>query len=120
MIDSRVGKRIKECRERLGLTQEEFAEKAGFTTNYISTIERGASFPRYEPLVRLLNGLQVSADEIFCDVLEYSTPYTEKKLCYELSQLHNEAQRRIMKMVELMIKAEKELVMESDCEYLYK
>ena len=48
MIDKRIGKRIKECRERLGLTQEQFAEKVGLATNYISTVERGASFPRCE------------------------------------------------------------------------
>lgn len=48
MIDKRVGKRIKQRREQLGLTQEQFAEKLGVATNYISTIERGASFPRYE------------------------------------------------------------------------
>ena len=27
MIDKRIGKRVKECRERLGITQEELAEK---------------------------------------------------------------------------------------------
>ena len=41
----RIGKRIKQCRERLGLTQEQFAEKTGLTTNYISTVERGAILP---------------------------------------------------------------------------
>ena len=53
MIDKRVGKRIKQRREQLGLTQEQFAEKLGVATNYISTIERGASFPRYEKLVAI-------------------------------------------------------------------
>ena len=48
MIDNRIGKRFKQCREALGLTQSEFAEKAGFTVNYISTIERGTTFPRCE------------------------------------------------------------------------
>ena len=51
MIDKRIGKRFKQCRERLGLTQEELSEKTGLTTNYISTVERGASFPRCEKLV---------------------------------------------------------------------
>lgn len=36
MIDKRVGKRIKQRREQLGLTQEQFAEKLGVATNYIS------------------------------------------------------------------------------------
>lgn len=50
MIDRRIGERIKQRREELGLTQEQFAEQLGLTTNYISTIERGASFPRYDKL----------------------------------------------------------------------
>ena len=69
MIDVRIGRRIKQCREKLGLTQEEFAEKTGFTTNYISTLERGKSFPRCENLIILLNALEVSPEAIFCDVV---------------------------------------------------
>ena len=80
MIDNRIGKRIKQCRERLGLTQEQFAEKTGFTANYISTLERGASFPRCEKLITLLNALEVSADAIFCDVVDHSTKYKANKL----------------------------------------
>ena len=43
MIDKRIGKRLKQRREELGLTQEDLAEKLGLTPNYISTVERGAS-----------------------------------------------------------------------------
>ena len=71
MIDKRIGKRVKQCRERLGLSQEEFAEKTGLTANYISTVERGMSFPRCEKLIILLNGLEVvvsaSAEAHFAD-----------------------------------------------------
>lgn len=59
MIDKRIGQRFKQCREKLGLTQEEFAKKMGVTINYISTIERGMTFPRCEKLVQLLNALGV-------------------------------------------------------------
>lgn len=34
MIDKRIGKRIKERREELGMTQDQFAEKLGVATNY--------------------------------------------------------------------------------------
>lgn len=108
MIDKRIGKRIKQCREQLGLTQEEFAEKTGLTTNYISTIERGASFPRCEKLIALMNGLETSSDAIFCDVLEYSTDYKTSKLSEELAALPPDAQKRILQMLELMIRQEKE------------
>lgn len=108
MIDKRIGKRIKQCRERLGLTQEEFAEKTGFTANYISTLERGASFPRCENLILLLNALEVSADAIFYDVLDHTTEYKATQLSNELGTLSVDAQNRILQIVELLIRQEKE------------
>lgn len=104
MIDKRVGKRIKQRREELGMTQEQFAEKLGVATNYISTIERGASFPRYEKLVMILNGLQTSADAIFCDVLDYSSDQKASELSAKIEKLPPDEQKRILGMVELMIK----------------
>ena len=103
MIDKRIGKRFKQCRERLGLTQEDLAEKTGLTTNYISTVERGASFPRCEKLVLLMNALETNADAIFCDVLEHSTEYKASQLSKELATLPKDSQKRILHMVELMI-----------------
>ena len=104
MIDKRIGKRIKEQREALGLTQEQFAEKIGVTTNYISTVERGASFPRCEKLILLLNGLETSADAIFCDVLDHSSEYRTSYLSAQLEKLADDDKKRILEMVELMVK----------------
>ncbi|MCI8619939.1 MAG: helix-turn-helix transcriptional regulator [Oscillospiraceae bacterium] len=106
MIDKRIGKRVKEARERLGLTQEEFAEKTNFTVNYISTIERGASFPRCENLIKLINALETSADAIFCDVILYSNDYKTSQLSNELAALSPKAQKRILRTLELMIEQE--------------
>ena len=107
MIDIRIGKRIKQCRERLGLTQEQFAEKTGFTSNYISTLERGASFPRCENLIILLNALEVPADAIFCDVVTHSAQYKSNQISEQLQELSPEAQERILQMLELMLQQEK-------------
>lgn len=107
MIDKRIGKRIKEQRERLGLTQDKFAERLGVGTNYISTIERGASFPRCEKLIAIINGLETTADAIFCDVLEYSTEYRTNALYEELQELPVTEQKRILDMVALMVKQAK-------------
>lgn len=106
MIDKRIGKRIKERREQLGMTQEQLAEKLGLATNYISTIERGASFPRCEKLILLLNGLETSADAIFCDVLDHSTSSRASALSEKIESLTPDAQKRILDMVELMIRQE--------------
>lgn len=103
MIDKRIGKRIKARREELGYTQEQFAEKLGLATNYLSTIERGASFPRCERLIQLLNGLETSADAIFCDVLEHSADYRTTELSRKLSALPAAEQKRILDVVEIMV-----------------
>lgn len=108
MIDKRIGKRVKQARERLGITQEDLAEKTGLTTNYISTVERGMSFPRCEKLIILLNGLETSADSIFCDVLEHSGESKASELSKKIADLPPEAQKRILQMVELMIQQEKD------------
>ena len=86
--------------------QRELAEKTGLTANYISTVERGMSFPRCEKLIILLNGLEVSADAISCDVLEHSTSYKSSELSEKLASLSPQAQKRILQMVELMIQQE--------------
>lgn len=103
MIDKRIGERIKQSREKLGLTQDQFAEKIGLTTNYISTIERGAAFPRYDKLIRIINGLETSADAIFCDVIVHSTKYRTTRLSEDLDQLSPKDKQRILETLEFLI-----------------
>lgn len=106
MIDQRIGKRIKQCRERLGLTQEEFAAKTGFSVNYISTLERGASFPRCEKLITLLNALGASADEIFCDVVYHSCMNKANNISMAIASLPPEGQQRVLNILEFVISQE--------------
>ena len=106
MIDKRIGRRIKECRENIGLTQEQFAEKIGMASNYISTVERGASFPRCENLIAIINGLGVSADAIFCDVLLCSNDYKSSQLSAMLADLSPISQKRILQTLEVIIQQE--------------
>ena len=108
LIDKCVGRRIKECRERLGLTQEQVAEQLDVSINYISTIERGTTFPRYERMIRLLNILQTSADAIFCDVLTHSSAYRASILSEQIGELPAKEQKRILDVVELLIQQAKE------------
>ncbi len=108
MIDKRIGKRIKECRENLGLTQEQFAEKTGLSVNYISTIERGSSFPRCERLITILNALNVSADAVFCDVVNHCTAYQANDISKRLSELPAEEQNRILNTLDFLIRQAQE------------
>lgn len=107
MVDAKIGKRIKECRKKLRLTQEQLAEKTGFSSNYISAVERGVTFPRYENLIILLNALEVSADAIFCDVVHGSMHYREAELSRRLEGLPCKEREFILDFVEFMIKRQK-------------
>lgn len=106
MIDKRIGMRIKQYREKLGLTQEELEEKTGLASGYISTVERGITFPRYEKLITIINTLGVSADAIFCDVLINSSAYKESILSEKLASLPPQSRQRILQLVEFMIQQE--------------
>ena len=99
----KVGKRIKECREKANLTQEALAEKVGCSATYISAVERGASFPRGDKLIAIMNIVQASADAIFCDVVDNSATYKTSMLSEKMCKLSAADQQRILEMVELMI-----------------
>lgn len=57
-----VGQRIINRRKKLGLTQEELAERADLTIQFISYAELGKRAMRPENLLKLSTALEVSAD----------------------------------------------------------
>jgi transcriptional regulator with XRE-family HTH domain len=56
---------IRENRRRLGLTQEQFAEKANVSTHYIALIETCNKYPKPEMLERLAKALGVEPLQLF-------------------------------------------------------
>lgn len=104
MIDKRPGRRIRENREALDLTQEQFAEKTGLTVNYIARVERGEAFPRLENLITIINALGVSADAVFCDVIDCSADYPVSALAKELDSLPYGRREQIMEVVRLLVR----------------
>ncbi|MCF7758334.1 helix-turn-helix domain-containing protein [Paenibacillus xylanexedens] len=60
-----VGNRIRELRKAKGWTQEQLAEAAGLHYSYIGGVERGDRNISLETLEKIMNGLQVNAEEIF-------------------------------------------------------
>ena len=103
MIDKRIGMRIKECRERRKLTQDNLSEAVGLTTGYISSIERGEKFPRIDRLIAILNVLEASANDIFIDVLDNAHEVQASELSMRLAELPPKEQRRILTVVSAMI-----------------
>ena len=64
-----IGKRIKEARERLGMTQSELAEIVGVTGSAITNYEKETSHPKEPIMYKLFDALQVDANFLFQDVV---------------------------------------------------
>lgn len=60
---SEIGKRIARRRKELGLKQVEVCERAGINDKYLSCIERAASIPSLEVVMRLALALDTTPDE---------------------------------------------------------
>ena len=102
-----IGKRFKENREAIGITQVELAKIVGTSVTYISSVERGLSFPRGDKLVAMLNALNSSADSVFCDVVDGSTKQRACALYDMLLDLPTSEQNRILEIIEFLIRQSK-------------
>ena len=98
-----IGLRIKQCREKQGYTQQQFADKIGITPNYLSDMERGKKFPSIDTLVDIINALNVSADDVFMDVINEGYKIKASKFGELIATLPYEKQRRIFAVVEVLI-----------------
>lgn len=81
-----LGKRIREERQKLNLTQEMLAEDIDLTTAYIGQIERGERNLTLENLVKVANRLGVTIDYLLADSLSSSND----TYIVQLAQLLNE------------------------------
>jgi len=65
-----LGKRIRSCRKRLHLTQEQLSEMAGISLSFLGHIERGSRKASLETIVSLCNKLKVSPQILLQDSLD--------------------------------------------------
>lgn len=61
-IDSRLGDMIRSYREKLGLTQEEMAERLQVNLTHYGNIERAACNPSFSLFLRIAKELNLSVD----------------------------------------------------------
>lgn len=61
----KIGLRIKELREQKGLSQEQLAEKASISTDYLGKIETNINNPGMIGFYKVIIALDVSFSEFF-------------------------------------------------------
>jgi transcriptional regulator with XRE-family HTH domain len=64
-VAERIGANLAECRERMGISQEELGFRAEMHRTAVGQIERGIRIPRADSLVKLAGALGCSP----CDLL---------------------------------------------------
>lgn len=63
-----LGETVRTVRTKAGLSQEELAEKANLTRNYIGQIERAEKRITLETLAKIARGLRVRVSELTRDL----------------------------------------------------
>lgn len=60
-----LGRGIRQCRERLNVSQEELAARAGLHRNYIGLLERGERNASAKTLITLARALNVGPGDLW-------------------------------------------------------
>ena len=75
--DLNVGRRLRELRQRRGLTQRALARASDLSANAIGLIERGETSPSVSTLHRLALALEVPIAELFVEAGEQTVVFTK-------------------------------------------
>ena len=97
-----LGRRIREERQKLNLTQENLAEAINVSTAYIGQIERGRRCPTLDTLICIANTLGVSIDYLLRESLTPTSPALMNlwvQLTRDLSEQEKEMVIELVKVV---------------------
>lgn len=98
-----IGRNIRRFRLERKLRQEDLAERAGLSANYIGMVERAEKIPSLEAFIAILNALEVSADMVMSDVLVHGYTVKNSMLNEKLAKLKKEERDRIYAVIDAMI-----------------
>lgn len=77
---SGIGKRIKDYREKLKMTQQMLGEETDYSVQHISHIETGKTKLSVKCLLDIANALHVSVDELVCGYVASSSVILNKEI----------------------------------------
>ena len=99
-----IGARIKDIRNKKGLTQEQLSEKMKINPKYLSSIERGNENPTLNTLIKLAESLEVDLSKIFSFV-QIEDPEKRKSMITSLlDQADNEQLKMAFKVLSAILR----------------
>ncbi len=82
-----IGKKVKDLRIRLGLTQEDLADRAELSKGFISQVERDLTSPSIATLEQILECLGTTLKDFFAEVQEQPKTVYKKQDMYVKTDL---------------------------------
>lgn len=101
-----IGRNIQRYREEAGFTQEELAERAGISSNYLSALEREVKIPKLETFVNIVNAIGVSSDEVLSEVLANHLKEECTELESRFKRLPLQRQNKTLRIMGVIIEEE--------------
>jgi len=102
-----VGNKIREERRRLKLTQEELAEKADISANFLGHIERGTKRATLNTLKRIADVLQIPIGTLFATERTYRLPREDlfiKRFMSLVRDRKGEEKELVLKIAKMILK----------------
>lgn len=99
----RIGRRIRKAREARQLTREQLAELVDLTDSYIGMLERGERIPRLTTFMEIIDVLEVTADDILCDVVDYVCKSRLAEYDRRIERLPKRERDRLFKIMDLFV-----------------
>jgi len=82
-----IGKKIKQERETLKLTQKELAQRAGIDFRFLGNIERGVSKPSLDTIVKIAQALDMPLDLLVAEHIVRKNPPENSAITKEIVRL---------------------------------
>ena len=103
----KLGKRIREERLRLNLTQEHLSEEIGISTAYLGQIERGERNITLDKLITLTNRLGVTVDFLLNDYVTVANEDIYQKIMLQLFDGRSKKEKELAVNIVKLLFAEK-------------
>lgn len=91
-VTARIGEKIRDLRNKNGLTQQELADRAELTKGYISQLERGQVTPSVVTLLDLIECLGTTAADFFKEAEQEQIVFHQEGFFEKIDEANNSIQ----------------------------
>ncbi len=100
-----LGKRIRELRKSMGLSQEELGANIGIDQKHMSRIELGKSYPSLDRLIQISSILQVDLPSLFMFNHLQATTRHDQLICDMVKKMGKRDQQILLRIAQTFIES---------------